>query len=384
MREYFAKISDAFAAGGLPAPKMDGQGGKMLFFSGGTALKGLSGEMARRGYNSTHIVSTFDSGGSTAEIRRAFRTPAIGDIRQRISSLAGLDEDSFFERRIGPDGMDELRRAIGGAYGISKEFAELLDFFCRIMPPDFVLQGAPLGNLIIAADYLKNGRSLYESSMRISSLLGAAGIVLPVSEDFVHLAVRLDSGEILLGQHRFTGKGECRERFCIREMFFCRDFSDPSPVAVAPARDVLAQIAASGLICYPVGSFYSSVLANLRVSGVGGAVRQSRAVKVYMPNPGPDAESAHLSLEEQLCELYSAVAAGAEAPLSEAIGVLLVDSGNGAYNGGIPYAWCRANSVKIVDIDFVELHPAGIRAICPAKSALVLSAFSSLPGTVSE
>lgn len=375
MNRDLDEIRRAFAAAGLAAGEGDESGGSILFFSGGSALKEVARSLAALTSRTTHIVTTFDSGGSTAEIRRAFRTPAFGDLRLRLSSLSVMSDRSgraFFERRLGADGAAELDSVIGGAGGPDAAFAALLDFFRRVMPPDFDLRGAALGNLILAADYLKTGRSLHDTVARLAAALGAAGRVLPVSEDPVHLAVRLESGEILAGQHRFTGKSGAEPASPIRKMFFCRGLDDLSPAVVRPAPGVLEAVESSDLICYPVGSFYSSVLANLLVEGVGGAVLRSRARKVYMPNPGRDPESAHLSLEERMRALCRAVSGGASEDPRGVIDFLLVDGRAGRYRGGVPLAWCAARGVRVIDCAYVEKGGP----VLPERSALLLRALS--------
>lgn len=334
--------------------------GSILFFSGGSALKGVARALRQAG--ATHVVSTFDSGGSTAELRRAFGLPAVGDLRLRLSSLSDCPA---FERRLGPGGAAELAAAIGGEGALPLEFRGLLDSFRKLMPPDFRLEGAALGNLILTADYLKNGHSLYASVRRAANVLGVRGRVLPVSEDSAHLGVRLEDGRVLLGQHSFTGKGGFAAPACaIREMFFCRGLDDPAPLEVRPGREVLESLAAASLICYPVGSFYSSVLANLRVSGVGRAVKLSPALKVYLPNPGPDPESARLSLQEQLELIWGATGG--------ALDILLVDAQNGRYKGGVPRPWCARHGVEIFEMDFAKAPPGTEAEVAPQKIAEIL------------
>ncbi len=63
-------------------------GPKILFFSGGSALNGLSQHLKNYTYNSIHLVTPFDSGGSSAKLRQAFDMPAIGDLRSRMMALA--------------------------------------------------------------------------------------------------------------------------------------------------------------------------------------------------------------------------------------------------------------------------------------------------------
>lgn len=63
-------------------------GPRILFFSGGTALDQLSKKLKNFTHNSIHLVTPFDSGGSSAKLRHAFDMPAIGDLRSRMIALA--------------------------------------------------------------------------------------------------------------------------------------------------------------------------------------------------------------------------------------------------------------------------------------------------------
>ncbi|MFW5836578.1 MAG: 2-phospho-L-lactate transferase CofD family protein, partial [Desulfovibrionaceae bacterium] len=63
-------------------------GPRILFFSGGTALRELSREIIRYTHNTIHLITPFDSGGSSAKLREAFHMPAVGDIRNRLMALA--------------------------------------------------------------------------------------------------------------------------------------------------------------------------------------------------------------------------------------------------------------------------------------------------------
>ena len=63
-------------------------GPRLVFFTGGTALRGLSRSLTRYTHNSVHLVTPFDSGGSSAALREAFALPAVGDIRNRLAALA--------------------------------------------------------------------------------------------------------------------------------------------------------------------------------------------------------------------------------------------------------------------------------------------------------
>src|SRR4051794_18824549 len=63
-------------------------GPRILFLSGGSALRPLSRVLKQYTHNSVHLITAFDSGGSSAQLRHAFAMPAIGDLRNRIVALA--------------------------------------------------------------------------------------------------------------------------------------------------------------------------------------------------------------------------------------------------------------------------------------------------------
>ncbi|MCP4376356.1 MAG: GAK system CofD-like protein, partial [bacterium] len=63
-------------------------GPRILFFSGGTALNTVSRTLKTYTHNSIHLVTPFDSGGSSAKLRHAFDMPSIGDLRSRLMALA--------------------------------------------------------------------------------------------------------------------------------------------------------------------------------------------------------------------------------------------------------------------------------------------------------
>ena len=63
-------------------------GPKILFFSGGSALRSTARELKRLTHNSVHLMTPFDSGGSSARLREAFDMLAVGDVRNRLMALA--------------------------------------------------------------------------------------------------------------------------------------------------------------------------------------------------------------------------------------------------------------------------------------------------------
>ncbi|MBT8122216.1 MAG: YvcK family protein, partial [Gammaproteobacteria bacterium] len=183
----------------LKAPEL---GPRILFFSGGTALTGTSRVIKRYTHNSVHMVTPFDSGGSSAKLRQAFGMPSIGDLRSRLIALA--DENitghpevyRLFTYRFAdnqPAGklLERLDLMIRGkeplVAAISNPMRRLirnqLGYFREAMPGDFDLRGASIGNLILAGGYLNNHKHLDPIIFLFSKLVNVLGTVLPVVND---------------------------------------------------------------------------------------------------------------------------------------------------------------------------------------------------------
>lgn len=374
-----------------------------LFFSGGTALGPVASALARRTPHAVHVITTFDSGGSSAVLREAFSMPAVGDIRARLAALADPSAEGrpallrLFTARLpgtprggsllpgaergGPGPAtpavasasphpDDLARELAalaqGRHPLERALAEpaaawvrrRLTAFLERMPPDLDLAGASLGNLILTAAYLTSGRSLRGAAEEAARLLGARGTVLPVAEAGAHLCVRLGNGERIIGQHRFTGKSAGRITSPIRRIWLSPSLDDPTPVRTPMAPELDETIRNADLICYPVGSFFSSVLANLLPPGVSEAVRAAACPKVFLPNLGSDPELFGLGVREQVAFLLrhllppASCAPGVAGPRRAAVGrslsLLLVDVDERRYAGGIPHAWLERIGIRVL------------------------------------
>ncbi len=350
-------------------------GPRLLFFSGGTALKGVAHALTAYTHNAVHVITTFDSGGSSAVLRQAFDMPAVGDIRFRIMALAdqsvpGNQESCrFFSHRLSQEAsqaalLEDLRSLAEGEHALLRDlnpdvagiFSEQLSYFRQIMPPDFDLRGAALGNLLLAAGYLRNNRRLDTSTFLFSRLLDAKGLVRPVLSQPAHLAVRLESGEYVVGQHRFTGKtAGLGLESPIADIWLADspDFGRPVSLSISPSLAELIRTA--DLICYPLGSFYSSVLCNLLPGGVGRSVAANGGPKVYLPNPGQDPEQLGLDLAGQIRRLGQTLLCGGPSgtPVSAVLSGILVDSRSGRYQGGIPHDLLAELGLKLYDCQLI-------------------------------
>jgi len=351
-------------------------GPKVLFFSGGTALKRASARLVNYTHNSVHVITPFDSGGSSAKIRLAFNMPAVGDIRNRLMALAdqslrGNPEIfALFAHRL-PTGeaQEPLRQTLDqmvrGKHplvaGIPDPMRKIvrnhLAMFQQNMPEDFDLRGASIGNLVLAGGYLANRRHLDPVIFMFSNLVQVRGTVRPVVNKNLHLAAELADGTLVIGQHRMTGKETAKLDQPIARLFLSDEAGRPVD---QPIRDKMRTLIQSAeLICYPMGSFHSSVLANLLPRGVGQAVAQASCPKVYVPSTGHDPECQGLSVADQVERLATVLMADAQGiSLCDVLHFVLVDTRHGQYPGGLDLARIRNLGVEVIDCPLIGYGPS--------------------------
>ena len=328
-------------------------GPNILFFSGGTALRDLSRSLIQYTHNSTHLITPFDSGGSSAELRRAFRMLAVGDLRNRLMALAdqslqGQPEIfTLFSFRFPEDGEpDRLEQGLAGMVdGRDPMIASIDDPMRKIirnylgvlqerMPAEFNLRGANIGNLILAGGYLNQNRNIDPVIYTFSNLVEVRGVVRPISSEYLHLAAELESGEVLVGQHVLSGKESEPIAAPVKRLFLTRRQSRPEPVKIDLRQDVAAMIRKAEVICYPMGSFYTSLVANLLLSGVGQAVAETSVPKVFIPNTGVDPEQFGLSPSRSVEVLlgYLRESCSGEVATKDLLHVVLVDRSGGGWS----------------------------------------------------
>jgi CofD-related protein of GAK system len=285
------------------------RGPRVLFFSGGSALKHVSRTLKHYTHNSVHLVTAFDSGGSSAKLRDAFDMPAIGDLRSRLLALA--DETvtgnpaiyALFNYRLpesvtDTDLISQLNHIADGTHPLIMSIQQpmrdlvrsLLTFFIDAMPENFNLRGASIGNLLIAGGYLTHHRQLEPVIFLLSKLINTLGEVHVITEESLHLVAHLEDGQKIIGQHRITGKETAPLASRIVDISLSCDPDDYQKTPCQLSDTLTSFIQQADLICYPPGSFYSSILANLIPTGVATAVQQNICPKVYIPSLGEDPE----------------------------------------------------------------------------------------------
>lgn len=347
-------------------------GPRILFFSGGTALRHVSRALIRYTHNSIHFITPFDSGGSSAVLRKAFDMLAVGDIRNRLMSLAdqsvkGNPEifDLFVHRLPKNETQDtlceELLTMASGKHELVRRIPDPMrkiirnhfHQFLEAMPPDFDLRGASIGNIVLTAGYLSNRRQMDPVIYIFSKLVQVCGVVRPIVNKNMHLAARLQDGSVIVGQHRMTGKEVAPLASPVEKLWLTGSLDDNAPQEAFIRTKVRERIADAELICYPIGSFYSSVVANILPQGVGKAVAENTCPKVFVPNTGHDPEALGLGVADQVALLRQYLTGSGAPEEADTLGYILVDSRRGEYPGGIDTAALEKLGVTVVDCPLV-------------------------------
>ncbi|MET0118997.1 MAG: GAK system CofD-like protein [Sedimenticola sp.] len=354
-------------------------GPRILFFSGGSALNGLCKTLKNYTHNSTHLVTSFDSGGSSAELRQAFGMPSIGDLRSRLMALA--DETvlghpevyELFTYRFSKDRSNkELRArleemALGKVELVSsitnpmrRLICNQLGYFMDSMPESFDLRGGSIGNLILAGGYLNNHQHLDPIIFLFSKLVNVQGTVRAIVNEDLHLGADLGDGSRVIGQHRLTGKEVTPLNSPIERLFLSRSRDSYAPATVQLKKKNRKLIEGAELICYPPGSFYSSLLANLLPEGVGRAVAANDCPKVYIPNLGSDPEQIGMDLEDMVKELLKQLQVDLPGGCANdrLLNFVLMDSKSGSYPKGLSSKLLQKLGIELIDVKLVSKQSA--------------------------
>ena len=211
----------------------------------------------------TAIVTVADDGGGSGVLREDLGMPPPGDIRNCMEALA--DTESLMQRLL--------------AYRF----------------PDGRLAGQAFGNLLLAAlDGLSD--SFDQAVARMSEVLAITGRVLPVTNANVRLEAAFENGASVCGESKifaFKKEQNCR----IHHVRLLPEHSPALP-------DALEAIRRAEIILLGPGSLYTSVIPNLLVDGVAGAIRESHALKIYVCNiMTEDGETEGMTAEDHLSAL---------------------------------------------------------------------------------
>lgn len=197
------------------------------------------------------IVTVTDEGGSSGVLRKEFGVLPPGDIRNCIVALA--EEEQL----------------------LSQLFAYRFD-------TDSALKGHSLGNLLLTAMTDITG-NFDKAILAASEVLAIRGEIYPSTLEDVRLRATLEDGTEVEGEVAISGSPIGEEPpTTARHARIVHLAIDPPDAQ--PTDRALAALAAADLILVGPGSLYTSVLPNLAIKPIAEALRQAKALRVYICN----------------------------------------------------------------------------------------------------
>ncbi|MCY0878547.1 MAG: YvcK family protein [Firmicutes bacterium] len=253
-------------AGLLYSRRQLARGPKIVALGGGTGLPVVLRGLKEYTSNLTAVVTVADDGGSSGRLRGELGVLPPGDIRNCMVALADTEPlmEELFQHRF--------------------ETGEL--------------RGHSFGNLFLAA--MEQTAGDFVTALRESSrVLAVRGTVLPATLERVTLWAELVTGEIIRGESNI-GKSPARIAKIGME-----------PNDATPLAEAILAIREADMIVLGPGSLYTSVIPNLLVRPIQDAIREAKAVRVYVANvmtqPG---ETNHYTVEDHVEALETQVGRG--------------------------------------------------------------------------
>ena len=302
------------------------KGPKIVAIGGGTGLSTMLRGLKAYSSNLTAVVTVADDGGGSGILRQDLGMLPPGDIRNCVLALA--DTEPILE--------------------------QLLQYRFK----DGMLKGQNFGNLFLAAmDGISD--SFEEAVRKMSDVLAVTGRVLPVTLDDVRLCAELDDGFLINGESRI-GKHNSFHNGKISKISL-------EPASVKPLQEVLDAIAEADAVILGPGSLYTSIIPNLLVEGICDALKNTKAIKMYVCNvmtqPGETEGYSvfdHISaMEEHSCKGILDYCIVNKAGIPEELSArYMVD---GAETVRIDVDRLEAAGIKLLEGDYVSIRNGYVR-----------------------
>ncbi len=214
---------------------------KVVVIGGGTGNFTVLSGLKKYNIDLSAIVSMADDGGSTGILRDELGVLPPGDVRQ---CLVALSDSSRLMRSL----MNY--RFENGS-----------------------LQGHSFGNLLLSA--LEKVTGSFEKAVEeAGKILSIKGKVIPVTTHEVRLQMILNNGKVLQGEKEVHLSTEIHKGY---KSIYLEPFPQANPHAIS-------EIMNADLVVFGPGGLYTSLIPNLLVEGVGKALRETKAKKVFIVN----------------------------------------------------------------------------------------------------
>ncbi len=214
---------------------------KVAVIGGGTGSFTVLSGLKKYNIDLSAIVSMADDGGSTGILRDELGVLPPGDVRQ---CLVALSDSSRLMRSL----MNY--RFENGS-----------------------LQGHSFGNLLLSA--LEKVTGSFEKAVEeVGKIMSIKGKVIPVTIHEVRLNMILNTGKVLQGEKEVHLSTDIHKGY---KSIYLEPFPQANPQAIS-------EIMNADLVVFGPGGLYTSLIPNLLVEGVGKALRETKAKKVFIIN----------------------------------------------------------------------------------------------------
>ena len=246
------------------------EGPKVVIIGGGEGLNTVIEGFKKYTNNITAIVTMSDYGLTPSNSREALETLPLNDIKSSIIAMSDRE-----------------------------------DLMKRLM--DFKFSNGQLKDLNFGDIYLLAMSQIYnnisEAIQKSTEVLNITGKVIPVTLDEITICAELTDGTTIQRKDKIpeivSDKVEVINRIYI------------SPSNCRPAPGVIEAIEEAEAIIIGPGSLYTNVLPNLLVRNVSKAIKESKAIKVYVSNimtePG---QTDNYSLSDHLAAIEDHIGSG--------------------------------------------------------------------------
>lgn len=223
--------------------KVYSEGPNIVVIGGGSGLNTVLRGLKKYTSNLTAIVTVSDYGKLPSRSRRQLKSLPLEDIKESMIALA--------------DHEIEMKNLLNYQFTEGKlEQLELGDIYFSAMKTMY--------------------SNLSEAVQKAHEVLAITGKVLPVTLDEIKICAELENGVVV------EEKEKIPEVTYNKITKINRIYINPSNCKAAPG--VLEAIQKADCIVIGPGSLYTNVIPNLLVGGVAKAVKESKAMKIYVSN----------------------------------------------------------------------------------------------------
>lgn len=219
------------------------KGPNIVVIGGGAGLNTVLSGMKNYTGNITAIATVSAYGKAPTDSRRELETLPLEDVKDSIIALSSKSEEA-----------DKL---FNHTFSKGK------------------LKGLSFNDIYFSAMNEING-GFFKAIDKSSDILNIVGKVIPVTSDEMKICTELDNGYVVEDKDKLAeivlGKVTKINRVYI------------SPSNCKPAPGVIDAIKEADSIIIGPGSLYTNVIPNLLVNGVSKAIRESKAIKIYVCN----------------------------------------------------------------------------------------------------